>query len=349
MRNYSPAQDKVVSAKEIFVVGNSRSGTTMMSRILGRHSCIFSFQELHFFEQLWSPESPQELMLGQACQLLVQLISIQRNGYLTHKKNRYYHDEALNILSPNYIPLSPPEVYRIFLGYETNREGGTIPCEQTPRNIYYLQEILNLFPNAHIINMIRDPRDVMLSQKNKWRRRLLGGHNFPTIALLRFWCNYHPITMSMLWKSGLLAADRINKHPRVTHLRFEDLLESPERCLYDLCNRIRLEYNPEMLQVPQVGSSLDIDQPNRKGINPSAMGRWKHGGLNKSEIYICQRILEEDILKHGYQTKKIQPDIFSLAYYVLIFPFKFALAFLFNTRRSRSLIDTIRRRFTRYQ
>lgn len=36
----------------IFIVGNSRSGTTMMGRILGNHTDVFTFHELHFFEQL---------------------------------------------------------------------------------------------------------------------------------------------------------------------------------------------------------------------------------------------------------------------------------------------------------
>ena len=41
--------------KMLFVVGNSRSGTTMMGRILGNHPDVFTFGELHFFGQLWSP------------------------------------------------------------------------------------------------------------------------------------------------------------------------------------------------------------------------------------------------------------------------------------------------------
>lgn len=35
----------------IFVVGNSRSGTTMLRRVLGNHLQIYMFDELDFFEQ----------------------------------------------------------------------------------------------------------------------------------------------------------------------------------------------------------------------------------------------------------------------------------------------------------
>ncbi|MGY8989337.1 MAG: sulfotransferase, partial [Flavobacteriales bacterium] len=44
----------MTNTKKIFVVGNSRSGTTMMGRIIGKHSSVFTFKELHFFGQLWS-------------------------------------------------------------------------------------------------------------------------------------------------------------------------------------------------------------------------------------------------------------------------------------------------------
>ena len=43
---------------QVMVVGSSRSGTTMMGRVLGRHPCVFTFEELHFFEQMWQPELP---------------------------------------------------------------------------------------------------------------------------------------------------------------------------------------------------------------------------------------------------------------------------------------------------
>ena len=45
------------NTKQIFVVGSSRSGTTMMGRILGNHSDVFTFKELHFFGTIWTNNS----------------------------------------------------------------------------------------------------------------------------------------------------------------------------------------------------------------------------------------------------------------------------------------------------
>ena len=44
--------------------------------------------------------------------------------------------------------------------------------------------------------MIRDPRDVMLSQKNKWKRRFLGAKQIPLREVVRSYVNYNPILIS---------------------------------------------------------------------------------------------------------------------------------------------------------
>ena len=43
---------KTESISYVFIVGNSRSGTTMMSRVFGNHPEIHAFNELHFFGNL---------------------------------------------------------------------------------------------------------------------------------------------------------------------------------------------------------------------------------------------------------------------------------------------------------
>jgi alcohol sulfotransferase len=58
------------------------------------------------------------------------------------------------------------------LGHEAERTGASIPCEQTPRNLFYLGEILEHFPEARVIHMVRDPRDVAVSQFFQWKFRM---------------------------------------------------------------------------------------------------------------------------------------------------------------------------------
>ena len=67
----------------IFVVGNSRSGTTMMGRILGKHPSVYTFGELHFFGQLCAPPFSSELPKEEIEELAAQLYCIQREG-LSH-------------------------------------------------------------------------------------------------------------------------------------------------------------------------------------------------------------------------------------------------------------------------
>ena len=40
--------------------------------------------------------------------------------------------------------------------------------------MYYNKNILYYFPNAKVINMVRGQRDVLLFQRNKWKKRFLG-------------------------------------------------------------------------------------------------------------------------------------------------------------------------------
>jgi hypothetical protein len=194
----------------IFVVGNSRSGTTMMGRVLGRHPIVFTLRETHFFEQLWSSaDEERQIVEDEAIPLAARLVCIQRDGYLKQgDPNRFYGEAKGLISSMQHEGLTSAEVFRAFLFLEANKNGKAIPCDQTPRNVFYLREILELFPEARVINLIRDPRSVLLSQKRKWKRRFLGAKNIPLKEAFRSWVNYHPITISKLWNASVRAAER---------------------------------------------------------------------------------------------------------------------------------------------
>ena len=337
----------------VFVVGNSRSGTTMMGRILGKHPSVYTFGELHFFGQLCAPPFSSESRKEALEELASQLHCIQQEGYRTHGNPRRFLSEAqsfLERLTP--YPETQAALFEAFLYHVAAENGGTIPCDQTPRNVFYIADILQLYPKARIINMIRDPRAVLLSQKKKWKRRFLGGRDLPIKETFRDWVNYHPITISYIWRTAVTAAKQFLQHERVTSIYFEELLAHPNATIEYLCDFVGITYTDAMLQVPQVGSSVAEDQPQQLGINPHRAHRWDSdtttGELSSAEIYLNQTITAALMEIHNYSRVSVRPNIASLTLHLLTFPVKLVGAFLFNLDRMKSIRQTLKRRIFNY-
>ena len=333
----------------IFIVGNSRSGTTMMGRIFGKHPSVYTFGELHFFGQLCAPPFSAKKNKKEIEKLASQLYCIQREGYRKHGSPRRFLSEAQTFLAGlAAYPDTSAALFETFLHYESAENDKTIPCDQTPRNVFYIADILELYPEARIINMIRDPRDVLLSQKKRWKRRFLGGSSIPIKEMLRDWVNYHPITISHIWRTAVNVADQFAPHEQVISVYFEELLTHPEKTVKSLCDFVGITYINEMLQVPQVGSSVGEDRPQQLGINPQRAHSWQKGELSSAEIYINQRITAALMKKHNYSPASIQPNVASLTLHLLTFPIKLMGAFLFNLDRVKNIRETLKRRFFNY-
>ena len=332
----------------IFVVGNSRSGTTMMGRVLGGHRDVFTFNELHFFEQLWAPTTePAVLDTREARDMLSRLIAYQRDGYYAKHKPWQYLDESERILRKIEGPVTGPAVFQAYIHHECAAHDKTIGCDQTPRNLYYLKELMALYPEARFVVMVRDPRDVLLSQKNRWKRRRLGAKGTPWWNALRTWAGYHPETISLLWRSGVAAGDRYKDDPRICVLRFEDLLAKSETEMKRVCETMDLDYDATMLNVPRVGSSHQQDEQTERGLDPNAAGRWRAGGLTKAELSICQRLTREHMQRHGYHIEPITASRLTLAWYRLTWVFKSGLALVLNIWRIRNVKESIKRRLSK--
>lgn len=329
--------------KKIFVIGNSRSGTTMMGRILGNHSLINTFPELHFFEQLWSPsEGGISISIDNAKILFAKLLCIGRDGYLTGcSQYTRYIPEADEQIKSNMNKL---EVFSKYLEYESSLKDKTISCDQTPRNLFYVEEILNYYSDAKIIYMIRDPRDVLLSQKNKWKRRSLGAKSIPLIEAIRSWINYHPITICQLWNATVNSMHSIEDHSSIKTIIFENLLEEPHKHIEEICDFLEIDYQEEMLNIPQVGSSVGHDDPSKKGINKTRTSAYKNGTLSNTELYICESILKNNMNKLNYLPDGYKPNILMLVGLYVTFPIKIFLALLFNLKRMKNIKESIKRR-----
>jgi len=335
--------------KMIFVVGNSRSGTTMLGRILGRSDNIFTLHELHFFEQIWQPKLPiVKIDQADAIKYIAKLIAIQRDGYFVRPNIEKYRDEASEVVSSHSSYWTMPKVYAAFVTYEAGRNGKEIPCDQTPHNLYYLYPLLDYFPNANILNIIRDPRAVLCSQKNRWKRRIYNRGKTPLFEQIRTRINYHPITISLLWKVGLQKFDEIRDDSRVLSLKFEDLVKEPEVEIQNLCNFLNINYHEGMMAIPQVGSSSKPDTDEVLGISKDIANQWKNMCLSDTEIWLCQKITNDFMEKLDYERVQISPKIINLLISVIIWILQLGLVFIVNLGRTRNPFKAAIHRFNNF-
>ncbi len=341
-----------------FIVGNSRSGTTMMMRIINNHPQLHALSELHFFEQLWSPaDADKPIGHDEAVRLADRLLHVSREGYLTRYQADKYREEAEALVDGELFAgggtastargngkVYGQDVFRAVAFVETRRAGKLIPCEKTPQNVFYIKEILELYPHARILNMVRDPRGVLLSQKRKWKRRKMGAHFITWREATRLRINYHPVTISRLWNSSIGASLPFEAHPQVKTVHFEDIIDDAENTIRGICSFFGVDFHPDMLEVPHLGSSNEADDPNKTGIKKDRAGNWRKGGLNAAEVHICQGMAGKYMKPMGYQLIDARPNPLMVAGYWISFPFKLALALLVNLGRMKNIVDTLKRR-----
>jgi omega-hydroxy-beta-dihydromenaquinone-9 sulfotransferase len=297
--------------KIIFVTGASRSGTTLLSFVLGNHRSVFGLKELHFFGQTWDPRSETQFTHHQAIEAVASIFAHQQDGVLSWSVTDEHRREAAAVIEECGEGFSDPaSLFAAAVLRLTKAAGKSIPCEQTPRNVFYGKALLEAFPASHIVHIVRDPRAVMASQKKRWQRRHLAadGKAVPRYASLRVWVNYHPYTAARLWSAATDRAVELIGHPRVTLIRFEDLVQRPEETVRGLCDSLHLDYDRHMLDVEHINSSHQSSVGGaRKGLHADTVDKWRDA-LDRAEIAIAERYCGAHMRHFGYEMDQCDPD-----------------------------------------
>jgi hypothetical protein len=319
----------------------------MMSRILNNHPSVFTFRELHFFEQICAGEELEKpISEERAMQMLKRLLGIQAEDYWTYDPNNanLYEAEAQQILQGISAPIMAYQVFDAYLAHIAIKNNAQYACDQTPRNIFYIDQILRLFPHAKCIMMVRDPRAVLLSQKNKWRRKFLGADNMPMKEVVRNFINYHPFTIGMLWK-GAAKQTLMNKdRERVMMVRFEDFIGQSNSIVAQICDFVGLNYDPKMLQVPHKGSSNASDNSDELGIRKTVSDAWRNSNYTDGEIYCMQLVVKKEMEALGYELMKFKFPPISALLYIMYFPIHVVLILFANFGRAKNLGSAIMKR-----
>lgn len=309
---------KKIMTNPVFIVGVSRSGTTLLRSILNLNKSVCIATETHYFDDLRDQiKQPKASELSNAHQEKVEnyFLSLAHRPYGLkgdYTKSRIERKD-LREMAQQYGG-SADAYFIAFCKLSRQCSEEKIWGEKTPRHLFRIEDILSVFPQSKIICMVRDPRAVCASYRdwknvaNSYLEKDSEGGEIIKEERKRIKASYHIIAHALLWKASMkkiIAA--YNNHGKETILiqRYEDLLNDPEGEIKKITKWIGVEYDEEMLLNAPIINSTFIASKQKGGIVKRATDTWKDK-LSKTEIVCVQdavssRLLAEmDYQKENY-------------------------------------------------
>jgi len=206
-----------------FVVGVTRSGTTLLRMMLDSHPRLAIPPESHFVPDLieYFQENNEPTVDG----ALEQIEGNRRWGD--------FHLDAgeLRERLAATEPLNVSDALRAFFQLYADKQDKPRWGDKTPIYINRMLLIQRALPEARFIHLIRDGRDAALSRA---KRVLTDPTPMPKVA--------------QRWKNRILRArEQADRLPHYLEVHYEDLIRDTESSLRKICEFIELEFDPAML------------------------------------------------------------------------------------------------------
>jgi len=227
-----------VNQSTVFIVGVGRSGTSLLQSMLHAHPDVAFLPETHFFRRYVArPYSCWKHEREGAETLRSTLASDEE-----YQRADIPEDELLSPFLNGAQCFNLAAVYTRLLRLYRGQEEVSVIGEKDPRLVDYLPQIHQSLPEAKILHIVRDPRDVLLSRMNA------------------DWSAGRPDWLQVLTYRAQLSRGREQGHhsfgERYMEVRYEDLLGEPEQVLRNVSEHVGVTYSDAMFAFQQSAEEL---------------------------------------------------------------------------------------------
>lgn len=268
--------------KRFFIIGNPRSGTTLLRLMLNRHSKMSVPPEAGFL--VWLYDAYKDFNYNET--------NVDHFLELLSKTTKIEHwNLDFNVLR-KFIVSEKPENFSelidcVYTYYSTYNLSKSVEI-YGDKNNFYLNKIdllSKLYPNAKFIHIIRDGRSVAVSYKDLNKKKMTSEYapNLPGEIEM----------IAKEWTDNIMMINtsfkKLDSDKHYT-LRFEDLISNPEESLQDICAFLDIKYDIEMLNYFQTTEN--------EGLEPGDFLQWKSKNkmpLQEEEIYKYKKLSQSEL------------------------------------------------------
>jgi hypothetical protein len=276
----------------VFLVGASRSGTTLLRLMLNEHPDLAIPSESHFIGTLFDRFGPDATLSGEALDRALEVVV----GFAQWREDFTQTEAELRAAvgsGPLTMAALIDRIFRLEVGPGPARWG-----DKSPPYLRWVEGLLTCFPAGQAIAIVRDPRDVYLSLER------LGWFGSSTWDIGRY-----------LAASGRYVEQWTQRFSadRFTVVRYEDLVLHTQTTLRAVCDYLGLPFAAGMegffrnaeRNVPQ----RELDVQHTKLVRPPSsddVGRWHHEGSRWRHAEI-EALTAHVIDAYGYERRVSAP------------------------------------------
>lgn len=265
------------NGRPVFIIGGSRTGSTMLKTILHNSPEINLTDEMHFYSLPWLRRSVAasvrkhvgKLDTPRSLDRLMDLLysGIMDNWFWSNAERQL--DRDLLRLELSSRSLSMQNIFHAILVVHAKMRDRRRFGAKFPTHYSYSDKLLEWYPNCLLLHTTRNPKAVYASQARKY---VSEDQNWFARAFLRSQQFVH-INIQITWTARLHR--QLRNLPNYRLVRYEDMVIDPESEIRQICDFLEIDFLPDMLTPKRYGSSYEKPGVVGKGIETSSLERWQ--------------------------------------------------------------------------